>query len=250
MAGPIAIDTPDYQRGVVSAQKLVGVIPAGLTTVTVGVPPNAESLVVAMNQSDSSLFIDAHGVTTGYNYPGAQLWLTVTAEGGSGWVFDTSAQVDEQVEINLSSAATDPMYVYADAGVHVVADMSKRMNMAGQQYVIPSLPSVLSGDHPFTELSLISPTLAANGTVLAAPGAGQRYRVFSAQMSAATAGLSGGLVDNVGAKVLLFCAGVGNSVTSIPAQGYPMAANSPLTYSLATGAGGMQITVYYTTETI
>ena len=249
MTAPIAVDTPDYTRGVVSAQKLLAAATGGGSPITVGIPPNTETLIVIITALGGRPTVKVSGVSTGHTYPGVPFPSQFGQSQDYCWMFDVSSAVDTQVSITGVGAPLVPYAVYADSGVHIMADMSKLSSSNGMQYVIPTVPNTAAGDHPPNELSVAHVELAAAGNILGAPGAGIRYRIFSVQMSTLSA-LSAIVWTGGGAPVVAVCAGPGNSITSIPAQGVPWSVNTAVVYGPVSGAGTMLITVLYTTETV
>lgn len=174
------VDTPDYQVGVVSAQVLLAAVPSGTATVRVGIPPNAETLIVTAANIGTNPTVFVEGVSTLYKFPGALVVQQPFITAAPTWLFDVSNAVDTQVDVTFSSAPGTGWFVYADSGVHVTVDPSKLTNGYGQQYVIPSVPSVNTADHPPNELLWTGGNAAGNTLILPAPGANQRYRLFAA----------------------------------------------------------------------
>lgn len=271
------VDTPDYQRGSVSAQIIAGSAAAGSHTVTAKVPPNAETLVVMAFNATLEMFALALGTTSGQLYPVA----TVPTPNGGGFFMtfycDCSSVVDGEMEIELNPAPTEPWFVYADAGVHLTYDQLLgqltagsgvefpvkalmvggsngvglepfKTNNKGQQYVIPTVPATDAGDHPVTELLAESFHTEANEeTVIAAPGAGLRLRVFAGQLSLSGL-LAAWLVDARSSIRLFSVQAPGTSSLTLPAQGYPLRENAALAYTRFVGTGAAVGTVYYTVE--
>lgn len=244
------VDTPDYQRGVVNAQVLLATVPGGTSTVTVGVPPNTETLVVIVPGAAANTGIFCTGVVTGVQYSGVKSSAEPLVSETPTWWFDVSAVVDASVKVSLTVATADVWYVYADAGTHTVADISKLVSNLGVQYQIPTVPATDLGDHPPTEVTVSSAYISSTSAIIAAPGAGLRLRIFSAQLATVTAGLLGYVLDNAAGRGLAACAGAGNSITTFPGQGYPMSTNSALEYEVLAGSGSMWVAVVYTTETV
>jgi hypothetical protein len=243
------VDTPDYQRGIVNAQVLLAEVVSGTGGVIIGIPPNAETLVICASAADPAL-PEVVGRVSGIGYAGAKAVSQNEQDASPNWFFDVSSVVDTTVEISFDRAVVATWYVYADAGVHIVADVSKNSNAEGTQYVIGSVPSTSSGDHPPNEVLAIGAFNAASGVILAAPGAGLRYRVFSVAMAATAAGLIGQVNDTTSGQTLGVCAGPGSSPSSIPAQGFPMTQNHGISYQQLAGAGSMLMVVFYTVETV
>jgi hypothetical protein len=243
------VDTPDYQRGVVSAQVLLAAVPAGPDSVIVGIPPNAETLVIATIAPFEGSSAGVLGQTTGLEYPGQSLAAPPGSFAGVTYYFDVSAALDAEVEIFFIQPTPGPWWVYSDAGAHVVIDGSKYTNNQGIQYVIPTVPSTASAQNPPTEVQYFSAELTAAGAFIAAPAAGQRLRVFTLNMATPTAGLSGYLNDPTAGGALCVHAGPGSVAVSLPAQGVPITEATALDYAIAAGAGAMLLAATYTVET-
>ena len=137
--------------------------------------------------------------------------------------------------------ASNPILNYSDAGA---------TNSLGVQYVVPTVPNVAAGDHPPNEVSLTALTFnsTTNAQILAAPGAGKRYRVFGISLFATSNWCY--VNDNTGVAITGVSSG-GTANWLAPGQGVPLATNSALAVGGA-GAGGTTgiVTVQYTTETI
>lgn len=252
MTGPISIDTPDYQRGLVSAQKLLATVPAGTDFVVVGVPPNAESVVVAGSPGTTALGAAVAGVTSGIVYSGALLTGTNVSGVTPQWVFDVSSVVDEQIQVTCFTDPQQQWFVYADAGVHLTVDTSKLGNTLGQQYVIPAVPSNLSRDHPPVELQVASLLDAPNGTGLVPPPVpGARIRVFDAFVNGTSTAAFVALRTSVtGMQIIGLGTTTANTAGRIDCRpsGVPLPGNQGI--NIVTTAGNGDGTVVYTVETI
>lgn len=115
---PVVQDTPDNQRGVVQPQVLLEVFlhPAGGGVVNL--PPNCESLLLI----GGGVFITSViGTTSGRSYPIIQSSEALGAGGGFA-ICMVSPAADPAVTISFATTSTN-LYVVADAGVRVVADM-------------------------------------------------------------------------------------------------------------------------------
>lgn len=252
MPGPVTIDTPDYQRGVVNAQVLLATVAAGTHTVTVGVPPNAESIMISLDGGAVTAGNAAMvGVSTGALYAGAAIKIAGSPF-TSAWVFDAAEVVDAQVNVSVPSTWASGWHVYADAGVHVVADTANLRNEYGQLYVIPSIPSTTAGDHPPSELqSTCQLALSSGSVVLATPGAGRRYRIFYATVST-TDGVIRAMGMNDSVSGVNFCAGdsINGAQVSVSYQpsGLPLSSNAAV--QATSSAGNVNIQLVYTTESV
>lgn len=250
MAEPIATDTPDYQRGVFNPQALLATVPANTASVTVGIPTNAETLIVVAADISDGGVIYAQGTGTLYKYSGVRINAQAHMTAATTWFFDVSAAMDEQVKIVFANAPGQIWFVYADAAAHLVADSSANKNTVGQAYVIGSVPSTFSNDHPPTEIQTNSALVAASGNIVAPAGAGNRYRLYAVTMASTAAGVVG--VVNSGNATIAYCccAGVGNNTVVFPDQGVPLPTNTPIYYQQLFGANDMVITVAYSLENV
>lgn len=245
-----AIGQPDYQRGVSSAQLLLASVPAGTDFVVVGVPPNAETLVVVLESRVAGAECTCVGVTTGLDYPGLIVVGNAQTNDSISFFFDVTQVMDQQVRVTIPTASASSWFVYADAGVHLFADISNLRNFQGMQYVVPSAPGTDTLDHPPNELQYTSAGLNGSAALVASPGAGKRIRLFSAQMCNADVVVSGYLFDTVVATPLIYAnQGSGVAMTYGP-TGVPLTANAGLSYHQDIGGGFMICIAVYTVETV
>jgi hypothetical protein len=244
----IAIDTPDGQMGVVSAQALLAQVAAGVQFVTVGVPPNAEGLVVVVpGLAIPSNLILAYGTVTGAYYTGA-VSTSPTAPPTTTAFFDASSVTDDQVTVSVLQVPPVPWFVYADTGVHLMADISKAANRKGVQYVIPTAPALDTGDHPPVELIAAGLQFNANGNLLNAPPAGMRHRIFQLQAFVYTGTGYVVVVDGIAGTQLCFGGVGGMSDRAFLPSGLPLTIDAPLVVELSAAGGGAVVSVVYTTE--
>lgn len=246
----MSIDTPDYQRGVVNAQKLVGEFPGTQKFATVDIPPNAETLVVTFQPGGVGENVTCQGVTTSIDYVGIVALPGSSTVSTASWFFDVSNAVDRQVSITLANAPGVFWYVYADAAPHLIADVSKRTNAQGVQYVSPVAPSTAAGDHPPVELQTVTVTLTGNSVVIPAPPAGQRLRLFHV-----AAGIFGGSgfctvsPNEAGENLVTVGSGAPVSMSYAP-SGVVLAAATALQSAQAQGGTSWYVSVAYTVETV
>lgn len=244
------IDTPDGQRGFVNAQSLQGSFTAGERAGTVGIPANAETLVVVLEFGGAAKTCDCAGLTSGVRYPGIYIPPNPNTSSSQCWQFDISQPVDEQVSISFNSTPGANWFVYADAGVHQVADMSKYTNAQGLPYSIPSAPSEAAGDHPLNELLVASSVFAASGNLLAAPGAGARYRIFAGSLAPESTTASGYINDSVSGLAFLACGQGGGTSLALPLTGLALSQNAAVHYTATVATTSMIACVIYTLEQI
>jgi hypothetical protein len=252
MGSPIAIDSPDGQRGVISAQKLLATVPSGTAVVSTGIPPNAETLIAVYPGTGLNITFECEGDTTGVLYP---VRLARQGDGPSVSVFafiDISSVLDSQVTITLTGASSSTWYVYADAAAHFSVDPDNYSDRRGVQYVVPTAPSSSTGDHPPVELRCSALNNQASGTVaINPPGAGQRLRIFYATCTPAGTSDLVALLDTITSNLFLTGGGTGQAVPvacDYKPSGLALSANAGV--ELATSAGNGSWTIVYTIETI
>ena len=204
------IGTPDWQRGTVGAGKLLATVPGTDTSVTVSVPPNAQSLVIVVSYSSPENYVEVKGVTTGRGYTGALRTSDEPPSYGDAWYyFAVSSSLDEQVTVTLAAAPTSDWYVLSETGVTMV-DVAELIGVQQYDYntansglavlgwswqaknysslVIDSFGRLV----PFGPTVGVSKVLAAGTTqLLAAPGSGEWY-LFGLDVEA-----SGGVATSV-----------------------------------------------------
>lgn len=198
MAGPIAVDTPDYQRGIVNPQLEVLNTQLFGGTANFFIPENAETLVAICSSIPPIETLKLTGVTTGNAYIGVPL------AGYSGvnlrvFVFDAVPTLDTQLQVTGGSAGhAFNIQVYADAGVHLMVDGANARTSIGTQYVVPTVPSTLTLDHPPNELQYGSWQVSDGQALGPTPGTGQRLRIFSASVGHCSNAGDTVLADNTG----------------------------------------------------
>lgn len=143
MASP-TIDTPDYQRGVVSAQVLLASAANSNYALTVGVPPNAESIIVAFEDQNVGIPVSCTGVTSGANYAGALAAKSSQTLSSTTFFFDVSSAVDSEVTVTAHGIGGGPWSIYADSGVHLTADIATARDPSGR--LVPFGPTLSTGE--------------------------------------------------------------------------------------------------------
>ena len=273
--GPIALPGAGT---VTFPQTLVGTFTALQTSGTVNLPPNCESIVVVGLGIGWLNFSSCIGTTTGVTYPAS--WMNGDSLAISTFVVvSVSPALDPAVTITLTAAPAGGWKVVADAAIRQVIDLATslaigielvaaplgrvivagttaagivraiRMSLTSEQYVIATAPGTGTGDHPPTELQIVSAQgVGAGGTILVAPGAGLRYRVFFIQM-VQYSGTGNGYVI-AGTLVLGWNGSTpGGAFVDLKPTGIPCPANTALTWTIV-GAGTITFTgvVVYTVE--
>jgi hypothetical protein len=273
--GPIALPGAGT---VTFPQTLIGTFTALQTSGTVNLPPNCESIVVVGLGIGWLNFSSCIGTTTGVTYPAS--WMNGDSLAISTFVVvSVSPALDPAVTITLTAAPAGGWKVVADAAIRQVIDLATslaigielvaaplgrvivagttaagivraiRMSLTSEQYVIATAPGTGTGDHPPTELQIVSAHgVGAGGTILVAPGAGLRYRVFFIQM-VQYFGTGNGYVI-AGTLVLGWNGSTpGGAFVDLKPTGIPCPANTALTWTIV-GAGTITFTgvVVYTVE--
>lgn len=269
-------DTSDWGNQVSNNQTLLGSFAGGTTVEEVAIPPNVESIIIVCGSSVSTA-PEVIGVTTGAIYPVIGWGL------GGGypecWLCLVTPASDSNVEIQWNVAPVSSWYVVSDQGVRIVGTISNssgqagvpfggaptmvagqvpistylaaiQVNSLGQQSVVPSVPSVLANDHPSNELLAIQANLAGAANVLAAPGAGKRYRIFYADLSIRSAVANGLGVLVLGATQLVVAFGFTTYRQLFGApSGIPMPTNTAVSYTVV-NATNCDMAIVYTVETV
>lgn len=244
----VATDTPDNQRGTVNAQKQLAFLNKTSDVEIVGLPPNVETLVIATPTNSLLSTPVCLGLTTALNYPAVRIGGFLGSLGATHWMFDVSSALDAQVQITWPGAHLEQWWIYADSGVRLVVNPTQASNQGGVQYVIPTVPNITTGDHPPNELQYASGNVAANTTVVNPPGAGMRFRAFSAWLTANTTG--NGTMGSTAGGTLIACPPGGHGNTTFGPSGLPLPANAGIQVFTSGGGVAIYYGVTYTTETI
>lgn len=110
------VGAPDWQRGVVSAGKLLGKFAGPQTFVTVAIPPNAENIVVIGDLLADGLPIQASGVTSTASYPVIEVNTSTPTYTSLLWIIPVSSAIDSQLTIEFQSFTSGNYYVASDVG--------------------------------------------------------------------------------------------------------------------------------------
>jgi hypothetical protein len=137
----VAVDTPDGQRGVVSASKLLASVAANTGSVTVTIPPNAKTMVIAFTGGDNPPLVGAVGVTTGFQYPPTLRKNYDEAAPSTSYAVPVDATLDTQITITATTAPLHAWYVYAHSGIEVVVTSDE---------AVPTAPSLVTSVGPIT----------------------------------------------------------------------------------------------------
>lgn len=282
--------TPDFQAGVASPQILLAQAAANQASVSVPLPPNIETIIIASADAQSISVSSVVGNTTATNYPVTPYGPYAQGSASPMWVCSVLDPMDSAVTVTCNPAPTQAWDVIGDMFVRQIADMSifpatsvvlgttpsnvlmqgvtdgnkartLRANQQGIIYNIPSAPDTATGDHPPNDTLSSYAFVSSNTVILGAPGSGKRYRVFSLSLAtgvASGADLLAFWYDPGTGLVLLFIdcnpngtTGWDNISQTFPPSGYVMGNNSALSITYSGGSGqGVFGTVTYTLETI
>lgn len=131
---PTNIGTPDWQRGLVNAGKLLETVPGNTGSATVTLTPNTRTLVVVLPSSVAGQAVDVQGTTTDMFYPGTVMVNAADATAGEMFAFTVSPETDDVVTVSCYPVPGFTWYVYANNATQVVsiAELSKLMAYAGE----------------------------------------------------------------------------------------------------------------------
>lgn len=274
------IGTPDWQRGIISPQKLLATVPAASKVQTVSLPPNVETLVVVVPEGPKTTEVFVTGVKTGFLY--ASQVVSYERFGGlsTAYYVEVSQAVDEEVEVELAEASAHDWYIYADAAVHIVHDPSSnavigskggkapgeatqvagtdgtdlravRTDPKGTLFTVPVAPSAEGGaGAPEPELQRASGLVEANGIVLAGPGAEQRYRLFYAVLLPFSSAINGYLYESASGELLAPVVNLAAVPVSFAPSGLPLKEDNGIGYTIRAGSGLVAYVIVYTTEKV
>ena len=157
------------------------------------------------------------------------------------------SKLDAAIGALAAASPADAVQVAGTDGTDLRALLT---NKQGTEYVIGAVPNIAAGDHPPNELLTVAGVNSVTFALLAAAGAGKRYRLYAVQMAALTSGVNCFLQDSV-SSLLYGTSGLGSVSTILyPGQGIPLATNAALNLVLGTGSGSMLGFVAYTLETV
>ena len=236
MVGQI-VGTPDWQRGVASAQKLMGKILAGGSSITVDLPPSCETVAVVVRETSRSQTINVVGGVSGLNYPYGKVTTGSGTAFTSIYYIGVSSVVDSSITITLSATSTLDAFVYSDLASHLSFDPSLASSLATEGSTIapsvlmfggsdgvnahPALVDTSGRFIPFTPNKTTGavslPTV--NAEFLAAPSAGSNYLFGAdAQNTIASAAVVS-ITDELGIHIGTMVVG-GSSSGSLDLNGY------------------------------
>lgn len=260
ISSPPNFGTPDWQRGVIQGQTLLATVASPNQSVQVNIPASCKTLVIAGRGLTGVNNVTVAGVTTDIYYPCVRAPGTEAVGGTTTWLASVSRALDTSVTVTLSANPLYTWYVYADGHPFITVDGNKLTNDIGQQYVIPSAPSNAAGDHPPVELQASTFAISAGGTILAAPPAGQRHRVFGVEMASWIGSAGGAIFSTVYAAsgTNLCHLGVGGgsyaggqSRMDFLPSGFPLGNAEAILLNYDSGSGSLiRGVIVHTTETI
>lgn len=118
-----AVDTPDFQQGVVNAQQLLATESSGSTSVLVTLPANTQTLVVVCEGGTGAPTVTVTGHGTSIPYPGSQLAQGTNTGSNVAFMFDVAPAIDSEVTVAVSGGGAPNWWVYADDAAHIVVNL-------------------------------------------------------------------------------------------------------------------------------
>lgn len=273
------IDTPDWQFGVVSPQQLLA--NSSSSPVTITLPANVESLLIRAEFSSAPADPLVIGVTSGLRFP-------VFSYNNNGFANPQFYAVpmlppsDSQVTISWTTSPVPSWQAIGDSGVRVIADATlssiigvtmassatlgglqtfghDSLNLLrgfltseeGVQFVTPSPPGTFSGDHPPTERSFaVAARVGGTTTIVAAPGAGKRIRLYEVGVQTEPGSSAAIIVNDTVSNFSMEC-NAGQAFThNFHDAGVPCNTNKLVQVQLLAGTGIFSGSVLYTVETV
>lgn len=113
---------PDWQHITSSSQSLLATVPAPNQSVTITVPPNAETIVVLSIDTVGTDALTVKGVDSSHYYFNNVAFVTIGGHIYSEYFIDVSDTVDGALNISFASPMTDSWYVYSDQESHLSFD--------------------------------------------------------------------------------------------------------------------------------
>ena len=206
--------TPDWQRGVNSAQRLLNTVGGGSQLQQVAVPPNAQTIIVLASATPGLGTFEAAGVTTSFLYPVSQSIFKPGTEEFGAYFINVANCIDTEITCTFSHAPGNSWYIYADQGVHInfdpfVANLLQLVGSPPGLYGALALGSdgtdarALATDTNGVVLPL-SPTKVVNwsaaGTILPQLVTGH-YHLYTAKMTTGGAGSYGWEITDNGVTI-------------------------------------------------
>lgn len=285
-------DSPDYQQLGAGAQQLFGPFAFNDLSQAITLPANCFSLMVIAPSASGTQFPSCTGNTTGADYPMFQIPNRTLTGGDATWIAMILPELDQSVQItwtggnlpghwwvvadygprmiyDLATAQLSQLvgnagfglrtvpYVYQGGNLHEVVGTS-----GGVPYGVPSAPATDTGDRPPTELTYFFNEVTSTGTIIAAPGAGKRLRVFFAKVSAVVFGSTTTFVllrmhaNSVHTQTCLVGTGSANvpstpqSQATYPLTGLALDANTAIDIDNGGSTFDVLVEILYTIETI
>jgi hypothetical protein len=247
------VGTPDWQRGVVNAQKLLAAEVGTSTAVTVGVPLNTEVILVYIPGTGPVAEISTVlGVSSGDYYPS----VLMLKRGGdfSIYAIPVAPSVDPSITITLNTAPGAEWYVVSDTGGRFVADMAigSITYSAGQAQADAGV-GIIGQDSSFTGRMVrvdvdgrLVPTpgqilysglqtVTGSKLVIAAPPAGYVNYVHGVEMTNPNAGLSGMALEDAGGTWLCYASVAQGQTVPVSLNGVAVTSGVTAVCSVAGG---------------
>ena len=274
------VGTPDGQQGVAQPQVALATVTAGTATKTVGVPANAQTIIVIASSTPGLGTFTAVGGTTSFGYPVGFARNKVGSLDQAMYFVNVADCIDSTIVLTFSLAPSNNWFIYADQGVHVTfdpfvgsivqaagsaPDLNGVMvegsdgNLAhvlttdtrGTLEAVSVPPGSSTGDHPTNEMQYITSGFAGVFDLLGPPASGKRYRIFDCSMTPYAAPVAGNLAtmyDNFSGRIFATCGPLSSSHSSYLPSGITMTGNGKVSGN--TPGGNFAVSLAYTIETV
>lgn len=258
MTPPNTSAAPDYQNAVVSAQSLLNTVAAGVTSVVVNVPLNAESLLIISNYTDDPPpLINVTGTGPVLEWPVYPLPPNFSQQLVA-YMCPVSAALTPQVQVTWEYAPLQPWYVVSDASGRLTIDatIAGALGIIGNSVPYIGIVTVgsdgtyartFSTDSNGRQIPLV-PTLTTGlvtvnttiGTLLTAPSSGGYY-LFDADIRSSAAAAIAVTIETVASVAIASVNVPAGGYVSVPLRGYRVSA---ITDCIASATGAL-ITLRY-----
>lgn len=138
-------DTPDYLRGDVSPNRLLGTFSGSTITATVALPSNAVALWLFVGPPPGTPSVDVVGTSTGTDYPAFSFPINLSTAANQPILVAVAPDIDDAVRITWGSDPDSQWYVVADTGPRIVLDAVLAGSSAEPGTVTPGNAVLVAG---------------------------------------------------------------------------------------------------------
>ena len=271
-------DTPDNQRGTVSAQQEIGHTTGDVGYLEFDVPANARSILIVGESLSSIPGLQVLGKGSGLRYPALTAVSSPISNAGIVYISEAIPSIDPKMAIQWSATYAVPILVIADQGIRLVNDNGIAQTLGygggpnpywgiavggqgqsgfrqfltdddGRQYVLPGIPPIDGSGHPPVEVKILtSGQVAGSATLTGSPGASYRYRIIRIDAINQTGDIFGYVEDGGDSVPLLYVAGSAPMQFYVGPTGYAMSSNASINFVVVSGSGNVALSIYGTTE--